>query len=512
MKPINRYGASSEVYDYFMRTAKRSRAIDSFLLGAILYFRYFLKLERALNARQAEITASSSELLAPEDDPYHGVNSTLDIWRKDGLIQLGHVDQDRHERRNKTLKELREKADIMIKILGVGYAQLLVSITNYKTKDSNKERSYFAYLDIYLFAAIKQVFQQETWPSIQKELYRLIKSQWFSSFSHVNPDELIKEQRETQRDDVLALYRPTSAKSAVQFDSSEDSHHERPSTALSVRSTKSTLEEAALPKSLRSSLMYKNLVHLRKQQESSEVVKRFRPMSAPSSVCPRALRSERPTSAKMGIQVSRPSTAKSMLRRTLDQNQNEDEYGRLKSRPFSAVTTTRTTSTVHEDTIANRTRVEGVVPRKPRKMFGTLVQQKNAKMAHAAKQLGETEQIQLVKSDPTSKHICLEARSPLITAMIESSQRIMLPGAMSVAPRKSLAVPQNKLGGSSLLAARESISGSSSGVALPQSAITNAEFYKCWKDYEREVAFSCNAGPDIDEIDRIQVRVNGFRW
>ena len=176
MKPIHRYLHLHDVFENFTRMARRSKQIDSFLLGCVLYFRYFLKLNRILSSTTTTMDGSgesgsgggngaaagtgsagdagngdaggdtdvdsSGNLLGGWDNNFglmrKGPNATADIW-KDMMDRRNPA----RDEREKKIRLYRARGDDLMRVLGLGYAQLLVSIANFRTKESNREKAFF---------------------------------------------------------------------------------------------------------------------------------------------------------------------------------------------------------------------------------------------------------------------------------------------------------------------------------------------------------------------------------
>ena len=307
---------------------------------------------------------------------------------------------------------------------------------------------------------MKMIFDTEHLSAIQKELQRIVKSEWFSSGYHVNLEELLATN---EKNDVKMDSHDRDTATADQEDDAETVVSARPHSAAGGFTTTSARVSGVhhndngnyqLPRHLRESLMYKNLLRLKEKQEGSELFRAHRPSTAPSSICKRALVAERPTASQLGMhlarhvkkyssstytsapmfQSSRPSTAATTATTgtsAISATSATTATGRLRSagvqRPTTAddmlslrgtrlgtpasASSTRTTtttatrtmarpysafstmSTVQNETIANRARIEGIVPKKRRKIFATLVHANNAKKFHGggSKQAADTD-------------------------------------------------------------------------------------------------------------------------
>lgn len=108
----------------------------------------------------------------------------------------------------------------------------------------------------------------------------------------------------------------------------------------------------------------------------------------------------------------------------------------------------------------------------------------------------------------TSARICLEATSPLITAAVSSSRQVKIPGFGQRNQTKSNLIEVS-------LRSKANEMGSTNNMFNINAAgpVDTSELYNSWTEYEQGVQASLEDDAlELDLVDLIQIRVNGFRW
>jgi hypothetical protein len=137
LQPDRQNPIGDDVHTNFLIFAERSRLVDEFLLGLILYFRFLFRLERAERTK-VQLTGELREE-CHKKDPLRGVNNTADIWR-DVVLEQCTATKDRRA----AIQQYSKRTGTILVALGSTYAQLISAVCSHDSKECTREKLFFS--------------------------------------------------------------------------------------------------------------------------------------------------------------------------------------------------------------------------------------------------------------------------------------------------------------------------------------------------------------------------------